>query len=321
MEQDINDISDWINIINEDKTSDESQKQLDSETIKQESCSELIKQELCSEPIKKELDLEPIKQELDLEPIKQELDLEPIKQELCSEPIKQELCSEPIKQELDSKLIKQELDLEPIKQELDSKLIKQELDLEPIKQELDSKLIKQQLDLEPIKQELDLEPIKQKLFEDSSNIISNSLNIDSKQTTIFPKSFKQTTTNKLKKTPKPPFDLLNVKKNSNPPFLHLVPLLKGEKIKYHYTADIIYIILTNFRFMKIENNILVSEAYMKNIKKIRHVKGGIFRFDKIETLDINNTVETFGIYSSTICEIFIKLIKLEKSINKTTLNI
>lgn len=48
-------------------------------------------------------------------------------------------------------------------------------------------------------------------------------------------------------------------------------LIDDENILYYYNDQTIYIILTNKRFIKIENKIIVSKAYLENILYINHI--------------------------------------------------
>lgn len=101
----------------------------------------------------------------------------------------------------------------------------------------------------------------------------------------------------------------DIKEGINDDIFKYLEFLEGEKTVYYYHKDKIYIVLTNKRFIKIENNKLVSESYLNNIKDIRHKKGGMFHYDKIEIIEHNKKIETFGIYNGSICIQFINLIK------------
>jgi hypothetical protein len=103
----------------------------------------------------------------------------------------------------------------------------------------------------------------------------------------------------------------DIKEGINGNILKIFSLDINEKPLYYYNDDgkNIYIILTDKRLVKIENNNIVSQSFIANIKIINHIKGGLFHFDKIEIIEKNNKVETFGIYKETICKDFIKLLK------------
>ena len=78
---------------------------------------------------------------------------------------------------------------------------------------------------------------------------------------------------------------------------------------YYYNSGNIFIVLTDKRFIKIEDKKIVSESYLENIQYINHISGGWFRFDKIEIIEKNKKIEIFGIYFKEICLRFIKLLK------------
>lgn len=102
--------------------------------------------------------------------------------------------------------------------------------------------------------------------------------------------------------------ITEVKKGITGDIIKNVNFLEGEMPLYYYT-DVISIILTNRRFIKLENNKIISEVYLDNILYVNHISGGLLHFDKIEIIDNNKKITTFGIYSKKICLYFIKLIK------------
>ena len=90
--------------------------------------------------------------------------------------------------------------------------------------------------------------------------------------------------------------------------IEIIKLAIEEKPLYYYSRDKIIIILTDKRFIKLENNQMVSISKLSDIKCIGHKKGGLFHYDKIEIVEKSNRVETFGIYEGKICQDFIQLI-------------
>lgn len=68
------------------------------------------------------------------------------------------------------------------------------------------------------------------------------------------------------------------------------------------------VVLTNLRFLKIENGKTVSNVVLKQIKKVEHEKNGIFRWDKVVTTT-ESGVETFGIYQSAVAEFFVDTLR------------
>ena len=89
----------------------------------------------------------------------------------------------------------------------------------------------------------------------------------------------------------------------------LISLKCNEHPLYHYTSNNIYILLTDLRFVKIENYQIVSQTFIENIKCVNHIKNSIFSFDKVETIEKNDRQETFGIYEKEVCAFFIKIIR------------
>lgn len=88
----------------------------------------------------------------------------------------------------------------------------------------------------------------------------------------------------------------------------LVVLQDNEKPMYYYTRDKIHILLTDKRFIKIENKVMVSEVYLNRIKFVNHIKNSIFSFDKVEVLEESGRIETFGIYEKDVCAYFTDLL-------------
>jgi len=90
--------------------------------------------------------------------------------------------------------------------------------------------------------------------------------------------------------------------------LELILLEHDESPIYYYTSGKIHILLTNKRFIKIENYCICSSAYLNNIRFVNHIKNSIFSFDKVEIIEINGRVETFGIYEKEVCAYFTNLL-------------
>ena len=85
---------------------------------------------------------------------------------------------------------------------------------------------------------------------------------------------------------------------------------KEDKINYWYENAIDnYVILTDQRFIKIENGKIVSEVLLSDIKSIFYRNMGIFYYDKIEIIRKDNTIETFGIAYTIVTEFFTKVIQ------------
>jgi hypothetical protein len=103
----------------------------------------------------------------------------------------------------------------------------------------------------------------------------------------------------------------DIKQDTDSHILKIFNLDEGELSLYYYNdhAKDIWIVLTDKRFVKLEKGQVVSQSMINDIDIINHIKGGIFYFDKIQIIEKNNRVETFGIYKSSICEDFIKLLK------------
>lgn len=88
----------------------------------------------------------------------------------------------------------------------------------------------------------------------------------------------------------------------------LLSLENGEYPMYYYACSNIHIILTNRRFVKIENLSIVSNIYLNNIIIARHIKNSILYFDNVEIVNKNNIIETVGIYDKTVCAYFTNLL-------------
>ena len=96
---------------------------------------------------------------------------------------------------------------------------------------------------------------------------------------------------------------------------------KDEISLFYYNSYNIYIILTNKRFIKLEDDKICSESYLENINSINHIKNSFLYFDKIEIIEKNNRIETYGIYESIVCEYFIKLLNNIMDIINNSLDI
>jgi len=100
----------------------------------------------------------------------------------------------------------------------------------------------------------------------------------------------------------------SIKQGISVEILELILLEQNEIPMYYYTSSKIHILLTNKRFIKIENFCICSSAYLTDIRFVNHIKNSIFSFDKVEIIEINNRVETFGIYEKEVCAYFTKLL-------------
>lgn len=100
----------------------------------------------------------------------------------------------------------------------------------------------------------------------------------------------------------------DIKTGLSSDIVKIIKLLDNEISLYYYTKANIHIILTNMRFLKIEKNNIISESYLYDIQYINHIKNGVFYYDKIEIIEKTSRIETFGIYSKTVCSDFIKLL-------------
>jgi hypothetical protein len=97
--------------------------------------------------------------------------------------------------------------------------------------------------------------------------------------------------------------------------------LNNDKVFYYYENTINnYIILTDKRFIKIENNKILSEVSLDNIKNIYHRNNSIFYWDSIEITKNDNIIETFGIKYKNIAEFFTNLLKNIEIIKSTENN-
>jgi hypothetical protein len=97
---------------------------------------------------------------------------------------------------------------------------------------------------------------------------------------------------------------------------------KDEISLFYYNSYNIYIILTNKRFIKLEDDKICSESYLENISAVNHIKNSFLYFDKIEIIEKNNRIETYGIYESIVCEYFIKLLNnIINIINKSDIEL
>ena len=88
--------------------------------------------------------------------------------------------------------------------------------------------------------------------------------------------------------------------------LNLILLEDKENPIYYYvnTNNTIHILLTNKRFIKIENYSIRSKANLDQIKFVNHIKNSIFSFDKIEIIEKNGRRRTFGIDNKKVCRCF-----------------
>ena len=100
----------------------------------------------------------------------------------------------------------------------------------------------------------------------------------------------------------------SIKKGISVEISNLISLEDNEIPMYYYTSGKIHILLTDKRFIKIENYCICSSVYLYDIKFVNHIKNSIFSFDKVEIIEINGRVETFGIYEKEVCAYFTKLL-------------
>ena len=66
--------------------------------------------------------------------------------------------------------------------------------------------------------------------------------------------------------------------------------------------------ITNLRIFKLENGVFWA-TNLCNIKQIIHVENGWFRWDKIECICNDDSIETYGIYEKITCAYFVKYLK------------
>jgi hypothetical protein len=86
---------------------------------------------------------------------------------------------------------------------------------------------------------------------------------------------------------------------------------KDEEVLFFYLNNAQNkIILTSKRFLKVENSKVVSETTLNRIKSVRQLSGGIFAWDKVETTEVDNRVETFGIYKGDVAKFFTKILQI-----------
>ena len=100
----------------------------------------------------------------------------------------------------------------------------------------------------------------------------------------------------------------SIKQGISVEILELILLETNESPMYYYTSGKIHILLTDKRFIKLENYGICSSVYINNIMIVNHIKNSIFSFDKVEIIEINGRVETFGIYEKEVCAYFTKLL-------------
>lgn len=100
----------------------------------------------------------------------------------------------------------------------------------------------------------------------------------------------------------------SIKQGISVEILNLISLEDNERPMYYYTSGKIHILLTDKRFIKIENYCICSSVYLYDIRFVNHIKNSIFFFDKVEIIEINGRVETFGIYEKEVCAYFTKIL-------------
>jgi len=100
----------------------------------------------------------------------------------------------------------------------------------------------------------------------------------------------------------------SIKQGISVEILNLISLEDNERPMYYYTSGKIHILLTDKRFIKIENYCICSSVYLYDIRFVNHIKNSIFFFDKVEIIEINGRVETFRIYEKEVCAYFTKIL-------------
>ena len=78
---------------------------------------------------------------------------------------------------------------------------------------------------------------------------------------------------------------------------------------FYYNNGKMYIVITNYGLLKINNNKLKKYVYLDQIQYINHIKNNIFKSDKINIVDNNLKITQFGIYSKKICQKFYNLLR------------
>ena len=82
----------------------------------------------------------------------------------------------------------------------------------------------------------------------------------------------------------------------------------NETSLFYYNNGKMYIVITNYRLLKINDDKLKKEVYLDQIQYINHIKHNIFKSNKIEIIDNNFKITQFGIYSKKICQKFYNLL-------------
>ena len=80
--------------------------------------------------------------------------------------------------------------------------------------------------------------------------------------------------------------------------------LHSDKFEEYFTIEKNTMVgLTNYRIFKLENGNLDFNFY-SDVKAAKHVKNGLFKWDKVSLELFNGKEETYGIYHSNACEYF-----------------
>lgn len=86
---------------------------------------------------------------------------------------------------------------------------------------------------------------------------------------------------------------------------------KDETIDFYYQISSDIIVLTNKRFIKVNNGKIINSVYLANLTKIRHNEDHTFIDpDEIETLDKNDNNETFVIGNSSVGKFLTNMIQV-----------
>jgi len=101
-----------------------------------------------------------------------------------------------------------------------------------------------------------------------------------------------------------------VKTGGSPLIEVAIKVTPGEKIHFHYfsRSDNV-VVLTNQRFVKVEDGKVVSEVYLKDVATVNHIKNGIFQWDKVSVTTHQGCTETFGINFGHITAFFTQVLR------------
>jgi len=77
---------------------------------------------------------------------------------------------------------------------------------------------------------------------------------------------------------------------------------------FHHRDGDMYILLTNMRFIKLENHMIVNELFLANMRSVAHVGGGMLHWDKVKIVE-STKVQMVGIRRKRTCLGFINLLR------------